>query len=151
MTDDVVKPFIRVCESKVLRRSVVVCCGTKEEIKRLFLDPKTFDGIVLSLGELRETWANLEETWRTTMDDPDSGAIGFTVSFRGDVFIVLQKWDSRVFVHEAYHAAHYILREISTDDEELGAYLVEWLFEEICWSEGSDGRKRNGKTRKEIK
>ncbi len=135
------KPFVKVCFSNVLRRSVVVCCGTKAELKRLFFDPMTFDGYAPSPKEHRETWARLEESWRSTVDEPDVGALGFTIRFRGDVFVVLPKWDPRVFVHEAYHAAQRILQEIGTDDEELGAYLVEWLFEEIC----PDGRRPGGK------
>ena len=127
------KPFVRVCESKVLRRSVVVCCGAKAELKRLFFDQKTLDGFALSPRGRRETWRYLEEKWRETVDDPDVGALGFTTRFRGDVFIVMPKWDSRVFVHEMYHAVRYVLREIGTSDEELGAYLAGWLFEEICW------------------
>ena len=127
------KPFVRVCESKVLRRAVVVCCGAKAELKRLFFDPKTFDGFALSSRALRGTWRHLETAWRGAVDDPDAGALGFTTQFRGDVFVVLPKWDSRVFVHEAYHAVQFVLRETGTSDEELGAYLAEWLFEEICW------------------
>ena len=129
------KPFIKVCESKVLRRSVVVCCGTKAKLKRLFLDPKTFDGFEPSPREHRETWRYLETKWRETVDGPDGGADGFTTWFRGDVFVVLPKWDLRVFVHEAYHAAQAILRIVGTQDEELGAFLVEWLFEEMRWIE----------------
>ena len=135
------KPFVRVCESKVLRRSVVVCCGTKAELKKLFFDPKTFDGFAPSLKEIRETWAQLEESWRITVDEPNVGALGFTIRFQGDVFIVLPKWDSRVFVHEAYHAAQRVLQELGTNDEELGAYIIEWLFEEICWSGEGKGKR----------
>jgi hypothetical protein len=142
------KPFVKVCESKVLRRSVVVCCGTKDELKKLFFDPKTFDGFEPSPKEHRETWAQLEDGWRKTVDEPDVGALGFTMRFRGDVFVVLPKWDSRVFVHEAYHAAQRMLQEIGTDDEELGAYLVEWLFEEICWGEGPGERNTKWTTRR---
>jgi len=60
----------------------------------------------------------------------------------GDVFVVLPEWDSRVFVHEAYHAAQAVLRIIGTQDEELGAFLVEWLFGEICWDVRPGERKR---------
>lgn len=135
------KPFIRVCESNVLRRSVVVCCGTKAELKKLFFDPKTFDGLAPSPKEIRETWARLEKCWRETVDEPNVGALGFTVRLQGDVFVVLPKWDSRVFIHEAYHAARRVLQELGTDDEELGAYLIEWLFEEICWGERPGGKR----------
>lgn len=126
------KPFVKVCESKVLRRSVVVCCGPRAELKRLFFDPGTFDGFDPSPREHRETWRHLERSWDEA-DRSGGGALGFTVPFRGDVFVVLPKWDSRVFVHETYHAAQAVLRMLGTDDEELGAYVAEWLFEEICW------------------
>lgn len=130
------KPFVKVCESDLLRRSVVVCCGTKKELEKAFLDPKTFKGLDVSPDEVRATWAFLEVQWGKTVDEPDVGALGFTTRHRGDVFIVLPEWDSRVFVHEAYHAAQAVLREIGSDDEELGAYLVEWLFEKVCWNGG---------------
>lgn len=34
------KPFVKVCASKVLRRGIVVCCGPKPAVRKLFLDPK---------------------------------------------------------------------------------------------------------------
>lgn len=128
------KPFVKVCESKVLRRSVVVCCGTKAELKRLFFDPKTFDGFDLSKRLLANQWRAVERAW-----DDVCGCPGFTVVVGGDVFVVLPEWDSRVFVHEAYHAAQAVLRAISTQDEELGALFVEWLFEELCWKKEKKG------------
>ena len=126
------KPFVKVCESKVLRRAVVVCCGPKPAVKKLFLDPKTFDGFGLSKQFLAKQWKVVEKAWNDVMGRP-GGALGFTKRDGGDVYVVLPKWDSRVFVHEAYHAAQAVLRIIGTQDDELGAFLVEWLFEEICW------------------
>ena len=136
-----IKPFVKVCESKVLRRSVVVCCGAKAELKKLFFDPKTFAGFALKPEEHRETWAYLEGEWDQTIGDPDNPALGVTTTYRGDVFILMPEWDSRVFVHEAFHAAHAVMRIIGTQDEELGAFLVEWLFEELCWHEQKGKRK----------
>ena len=129
-----VKPFIRVCESKVLRRSVVVCCGPREALKRLFLDPETFGRYNLPKRALRADWRRIERAWDET-GTGSGGALGFTLTHEGDVFVVLPKWDSRVFVHETCHAAQAILRIIGTQDEELGAFFVEWLFEELCWKE----------------
>lgn len=126
------KPFVKVCESKVLRRSIVVCCGPKSAVRKLFLDPKTFPGFDMSKQFLARQWRVVEKAWRETSESP-GGALGFTVRDGGDVFVVLPKWDSRVFVHEAYHAAHAVLRIIGTQDEELGAFLAGWLFDEICW------------------
>jgi hypothetical protein len=44
----------------------------------------------------------------------------------------MPEWSRHEFVHEAFHAAHTMLRIIGTDDEELGAYLAEWLYEQLC-------------------
>lgn len=129
------KPFVKVCESKVLRRGVVVCCGPKPAVRKLFLDPDTFYGFSLSKKFLARQWRVVEKAWRETSES-HGGALGFTVVDEGDIYVVLPKWDSRVFVHEAYHAAQAVLRIIGTQDEELGAFLVEWLFEEICWPGG---------------
>lgn len=127
------KSFVKVCESKVLRRGIVVCCGPKPVVRKLFLDPKTFSRFNLSKRFLAKQWRIVEKAWDEILGEP-GGALGFTVRDGGDVFVVLPKWDSRVFVHEAYHAAQAVLRIIGTQDEELGAFLVEWLFEEICWN-----------------
>ena len=135
------KPFVKVCESKVLRRGIVVCCGPKPAVKKLFLDPKTFPGYGVSDRFLKSQWRIVEDAWRKTSECP-GGALGFTVRDGGDVFVVLPKWDSRVFVHEAYHAAQAVLHIIGTQDEELGAFIVEWLFEEICWNEGPGGKEK---------
>lgn len=128
------KPFIKVCESVVLRRSVVVLCGPKEKIKRLFFDPEMFRQYELPERVRRANWRKIEragdEVGVWTGD-----VLGLTLKDGGDVFIVLPEWDSRVFVHEAYHAAQAVLRIIGTQGEELGAFLVEWLFEELCWKE----------------
>ena len=126
------KPFVKVCESKVLRRGIVVCCGPKPAVRKLFLDPRTFEGFGLSKRFLAKQWRVVEKAWNDVCGDP-GGASGFTVRDGGDVYVVLPKWDSRVFVHEAYHAAQAGRRIVGTRDEELGAFLVEWLFEEICW------------------
>lgn len=135
------KPFVKVCESKVLRRGVVVCCGPKPAIRKLFLDPKTFPAeFGLSKRFLAQSWRSIEKAWDEACGAP-GGALGFTMHCYGDVFVVLPKWDSRVFVHEAYHAAQAVLRIIGTQDEELGAFLVEWLFEELCWAPSKRGKK----------
>lgn len=128
------KPFIKVCESKVLRRSVVVCCGPKEKLKTLFFDPEMLRQYGLTEKSQRANWRKITQAWDEARAEP-GGARGFTLMYEGDVFVVLSEWDSRVFVHEAYHAAQAVLRIIGTQDEELGAFLVEWLFEELCWKE----------------
>lgn len=135
------KPFIKVCDSEVLRRGIVVCCGPRPDVRKLFLDPGTFEGFDLSKRFLAKQWRVVERAWDAACGDP-GWASGFTVRDEGDVYIVLPKWDSRVFVHEAYHAAQAVLRIIGTQDEELGAFLVEWLFEKICWAPPNKDRKK---------
>jgi hypothetical protein len=134
------KPFVRVCESRVLRRGIVVCCGPKPSVKKLFLDHETFSGFNCSKRFLMERWRVVEKAWDEVCGEP-GGAQGFTIKDGGDVYIVLPKWDSRVFVHEAYHATQAVLSIIGTQDEELGAYLVEWLFEELCWTPPKQGKR----------
>lgn len=133
------KPFVKVCESEILRRSVIVCCGAKAELEKLLANASK--GYQLSKAEADETWKYLETCWAEVIDG-EHKSLGFTTRFHGDVFVVLPEWDSRVFVHEAYHAARLVLKEVSSDDEELGAYLVEWLFEKICWNKANRKGKR---------
>jgi hypothetical protein len=140
----VMNPFVKVCESKVLRRGIVVCCGPKISVRKLFLDPETFPGFSFSKRFLANQWKVVETAWDDACGAP-GGMSGFTTVRGGDVFVVLPKWDSRVFVHEAYHAAQAILRLVGSQDEELGAYLVGWLFEEIGWR---DGGKKGGNDEK---
>lgn len=137
------EPFIKVCDSEVLRRGVVVCCGPKPDVRKLFLDPGTFEKLGFSFSKrfLARQWKVVEKAWDAACGDP-GGACGFTVRDGGDVYVVLPKWDSRVFVHEAYHAAQAVLRIIGTQDEELGAFLVEWLFEKTCWAPPSPDKER---------
>lgn len=138
------KPFIKVCESKVLRRSVVVCCGTKDELKKLFFDPDgPFRNYDVKHSDHAVTWGFLEGQWEKVVgEEPDIGALGFATRFKGDVFLVLPKWNPCVFVHEAYHATRLMLREIGTDDEEFGAYIIEWLFESVCDQKGPKKRRK---------
>lgn len=142
------KPFVKYLDGGLLRRGFVVCCGPKEQVKRLFLDPKTFAGLALTPKEHGETWAYLEGAWDRTIGNPVTPALGAVAMYKGDVFILMAEWDSRVFVHEAYHATRKALCAINTDDEELGAYLVEWLFEQICWPQEARRENEKRKTKK---
>lgn len=142
-------PFVRVLDNETLRRSAVVCCGGLAALKSLFFDPRTFEAYETKTGALGRTWRHLEKCWREVFGNGGAGALGLTTEYGGDMYIMLPEWDSRVFVHEAYHAVQGMLRATGTqDDEELGAYLVEWLFEKICWSPPKAGeakRKRKEK------
>ena len=128
-----VKPFVKVCESEVLRRSVIVCCGAKAELEKLLAGASR--GYRLSKAEADETWKYLETCWAEVIDG-EHKSLGFTTRFHGDVFVVLPEWDSRVFVHEAYHAARRVMREVGGDGGELGGWRGEWVFGKGWWNGG---------------
>lgn len=127
--------IIKICGIDLLKRAVVVCVGSKEAVEKKFLDPKTFKDYKLSKEEIKDTWDHIKTEWNYA-DDKFGISQGVTFAHGGDVFILMPKWDSRVFVHEAYHAAQAILRAINSSDEELGAFIIEYLFERVCWTKG---------------
>ena len=100
----------------------------------LFLDPKTFEGFKAGHRAVQETWAFLSDYWDRTIGNGDNPALGATAQYMGDVFILMPKWAFSVFVHEAFHATHEALRIMNTDDEEFGAYIIEWLYERMYWA-----------------
>lgn len=134
--DEAVCEGLRV-EGAAARHSRVLWAEARSQ--KLFLDPKTFPGFDFSKRFLAKQWKVVEAAWDDAYGAPGK-ACGFTAGSGGDIYVVLPKWDSRVFVHEAYHAVQAVLRIIGTQDDELGAYLVEWLFEEVCWPGGGKSR-----------
>lgn len=136
------KPFVTHLSSDVLRRSVIVVVGSREATRPLFL--KAFKGYEVTQAELRKTWDKLCERATATSEEYPQWR-GLTTAFDGDVYIVLPWWQRAVFVHEAYHATRAILRELGTDDEELGAYVLEWIYEGICGRDRPVRRKESKK------
>ena len=131
-------PFIQLCEADILRRSVIVCCGKKDALEQIFFDPEgPFKGFDVTHADHSAAWAHLAKAWDEHVENPGKdvegvAANGFCYAYGGDVFLVMPEWSRHKFVHEAFHAAHAMLRIIGTDDEELGAYLAEWLYEQLC-------------------
>lgn len=128
------KCFVKAFDGGLMRRGFVVCCGPKDDVRRLFLDPKTFEGFKAGHRAVQETWAFLSDYWDRTIGDRDNPALGATAQHMGDVFVLMPEWDFSVFVHEAFHATHEALRIMNTDDEEFGAYIIEWLYEQMYWT-----------------
>lgn len=128
--------FCRVVHLNALRCSIVVMCGDLHGISlrrkydaemRRVKAPKgapTFDEQVKWLDEEKRSHTGV------TRVDLDCG----------DVTVHLNNWDSGVFVHEAYHAACGVMKARGIEDPstETGAYLVEYLFNEIVNAEWSD-------------
>lgn len=128
--------FCRVVHINALRCSVVVMCGDlygtslrrkyDAEMRRVKApkDAPTFDEQVKGLEEEKRSRRGLT---RVDLD-------------YGDTTIHLNDWDSGVFVHEAYHAACGVMRARGIEDPstELGAYLVEYLFNEIVNTDWTD-------------
>lgn len=111
-------------------------CGPKEKTRPMFL--KAFEGFDTTPRMLRGIWKRVEDEVAACFTErPDTQGMAFRLD--GDVYIVMPEWSRSVFIHEAYHAAHKVLKEISSDDEELGAYVIEWLTDAIL---GRDEPKR---------
>ena len=107
----------------MLKRSVLVICGSLTETRPLF---DRIASKYMPKKTRQETWASICENWdKARKEAPECTAI--TMSSHGDAYVVMPEWSLPVFAHEAYHAAQAILRYVGTDDEELGAYLVEWM------------------------
>lgn len=127
--------IIKVCGLDLLKRTVIVCVGSKEAVEKKFLEPKFFKEYEISKEEIKDIWNHVKTEWDYA-DDKFEGPQGITFAHNGDVFILMPKWDSRVFVHEAYHAAQAVLRAVNSSDEELGAHIIGHIFERVCWTKG---------------
>ena len=131
-----VKPFVRVIDLDVFRRSVVFMCGSLEELDKAVKEPSKHYS-PHSVKVMSRTWPGLRR--RIADDIESSGAFsGLTSASKdeSDVYIWMPEWDSSTLVHEMYHAVSAILRRIGTQDEETGAYLISHLFRSLVWVEG---------------
>ena len=122
------KPFVKNLCCEVLRRSVLVICGSLENARPLF-DRMASKFMPRKLRD--ETWADIRGAWDKAREE-SPGCRAITMSCHGDVYVVMPEWSIATFAHEAYHAAQAILRHVGTDDEELGAYLVEWMVGSVA-------------------
>lgn len=130
------KPFVKVLRCEVLKRGVVVVCGSLSETRPLF-DRATSQAV--SRKQRDATWLAICDSWRESREE-SPGCQAITVSRHGDAFIVMPRWSLPVFAHEAYHAAQAVLRCVGTTDEELGAYLVEWMVGTVATAVRRMGR-----------
>ena len=122
------KSFVKNLCCEVLKRSVLVICG--EWVKTWPLYDRMASKYMPKKTR-QEVWANICEAWdKACKESPGCRAI--TMSCHGDVYVVMPEWSLPVFAHEAYHAAQAVLRHVGTDDEELGAYLVEWMVGSVA-------------------
>lgn len=122
------KPFVKNLCCEVLKRSVLVICGGRSEARPLF---DRMASRYMSKKLRDETWADVCGAWDKAREE-SPGCRAITMSCHGDVYVVMPEWSLPVFAHEAYHAAQAVLRHVGTDDEELGAYLVEWMVGSVA-------------------
>jgi hypothetical protein len=121
------KPFVENLSCDVLKRSIVVICGEWAKTWPLY---DRMASKYMSKKTRQEIWAGICEEWdKACRESPGCRAI--TAVEHGDAYIVIPEWRLSVFSHEAYHAVQAVLREVGTSDEELGAYLTEWIFRTI--------------------
>lgn len=133
------EPYCKALHSNLLRRGVIVMVGEFDEaMRRAFL--KELDGYAKP-KVLKDSWAQVLERQRKVWEEKHYQ--GVTIHFEGDVYIHLPKWRPEVFVHEAYHATQFIMDDLSAEDEEVAAFVIEWIFEEICLGDRRPGAKES--------
>lgn len=122
------KPFVKNLCCEVLKRSVIVICGNRTETRPLF-DRMASRFMTRKMRD--EAWSGICDAWDKAREE-SPGCRAITMSCHGDVYVVMPEWSVATFAHEAYHAAQAILRHVGADDEEIGAYLVEWMVGSVA-------------------
>lgn len=131
------RPFCRCVHLNALRCSVVLLCGDlgSDALKTAFE------------REMRRVKAGRKcpsyfEITRKLDDGNPNPYMGITYcdSAHGDCVIHMHEWNSGCFVHEAFHAACLVLKARNIDDPstEAGAFLIEYLFNEVVNAEWTD-------------
>lgn len=131
------RPFCRCVHLNALRCSVVLLCGDLGS-----------DALKAAYGrEMRRVKAGRkcpsysEVTGKLDDGNPDPyRGITCCDTACGDCVIHMHEWSSGVFVHEAFHAVCLVMRARGIDDRntEAGAFLIEYLFNEIVNAEWAD-------------
>jgi len=126
---------VKALHSDVFRRSVVVMVGELDDaMRRAFMAELRGRA---DAGTIREEWDKVVAACREIWEERPYQ--GVTAHVDGDTYIHLPKWKSPVFVHEAYHAMRYVMKDIGAEDEEVSALVMEWIFEEICLGDRRPG------------
>lgn len=129
------RPYVKALHSDIFRRSVVVMVGELDDAMR-----HAFMAELRGRADtkvIREGWDKVVAACRETWEE--CHYLGVTTHVGGDTYIHLPKWQTPVFVHEAYHAMRYVMKDIDAEDEEVSALLIEWIFEEICLGDRRPG------------
>ena len=133
------EPYCKALHSNLLKRSVIVMVGEFDEaMHRAFLK-ELYDYAKPKV--LKDSWAEVLKRQRGVWEEKHYQ--GVTIHFEGDVYIHMPKWKSEVFVHEAYHATQFIMSDLSAEDEEVAAFVIEWIFGEICLGDRRPGAKES--------
>ena len=99
----------------IFKRGVLVFVGTKQEL-------------------INSIDIDLQEQIKDSLDDYDNNTIAMTIETDTDAIIFCeQPITVETLLHECVHAARIILEKINaypTDNDEVYAYLVEYLFKQ---------------------
>lgn len=127
-----VKPFCKGVDLGPFRRHVILLVGDMDECldafaksEQLHPDKDLVSRVSARLKEGLESYVK---------------PLGIEFGEGGDSYIYLPEWNSEVFVHEAYHATHDILKYTYIEDPngEVGARLIGYIFEKFCRSDIMD-------------
>lgn len=129
------KAFVHVTTIDFLERSVVVFCGSLDELDKVVGKTSKFCN-AKQADILKKDWKDI----RTIFSDEFSKAqtlAGLTTGYgkQPDVCVWLLEWNSAVLVHELFHAVGMMCRSAGIEDEEAGAYMIGYLFKDIAWTE----------------
>lgn len=130
-------PFVEVVTLDVFNRSVITIVGTREEIEGTFRRGRTS----LLKGGNAETfvkqWPKAKEQIRKADEEHGCGPCsGCCFNLDGDVYVWLPEWHAEVFVHEAFHAAELVRKEIDSKCPEVGAYVCAHLYVRVVQEGG---------------
>ena len=89
---------------------------------------------VVCIDSINEAPDDVIEDWNKTKTN------AMTYVYNGDVYIVFNRADKKVgagiLCHEVYHAVNRLFDiigyKVDTTNDEIGAYLMEYIYRELC-------------------
>ena len=136
--------FVHVTTIDFLERTVVVLCGSLDELDKVVGKPSRF----CSAGQakiLKRGWKDLRTVLSAELEKANLSGLTTKEDKCPDVYVWLLKWNSATLVHELFHAVGMMCESTGIKDEETGAYLIGYLFKDIAWTEIQEKKGLNHK------
>lgn len=136
--------FVHVTTIDFLERSVVLLCGSLDELDKVVGRPSKFCSAEQA-KILKRGWNDLRTVLSAELAKADLSGLTTKEDKFPDVYVWLPKWNSATLVHELFHAVGMMCRSSGIEDEETGAYLIGYLFKDIAWTEIQEKKGLNHK------